>query len=149
MNAPDARPERRERPERADAAPDQHHAPPLDALLAAVEGIDAQAAQRAVGGRMPLLEKMLRKFVEHYGGSAWSLATPTHVDHLPALQAHCHALRGACAAIGANALADALQDLERAAMVPAGRLDELAGATARVRQDLQRLLEGLTRVLDR
>lgn len=122
---------------------------PLEAVLAGVDGIDMQAAMLHVGGRVALLERMLRKFVAHYGGSAFSLAGPTHPDQLPALCKQCHALRGACAAIGATALAEALQRLESAAMAPPGRLDDLAAATARVREDLQRLMAGLTRALHR
>ncbi len=147
MNAPDGKPGGAGGPGRSDAASGRSGVPSLEVALAAVDGIDAQAALRAVGGRVALLERMLRKFVEHYGGSAFSLAAPTHLDQLPALCASCHALRGACAAIGANALAGALQQLELAAMAPAPPLDELVGGTIRVRGDLQRLLVGLTRAL--
>lgn len=98
---------------------------------------------------MALLERILRKFVEHYGSSAWSLPDPTDAGHLPALCASCHALRGACATIGATSLASALRDLELAASAPAPRLDQLAEATASVREDLRLLLDGLARALNR
>jgi PAS domain S-box-containing protein len=126
---------------------------PLEEALAAVDGLDLPAALRSVGGRLGLLERILRKFVEHYGSSAWSLAEPVLAGRLPALGASCHALRGACATIGATALARALQEVEQAATSspphePADMAD-LAEATARIRDDLRRLLDSLARALDR
>lgn len=123
---------------------------PLEQALAAVDGLDLPAALRSVGGRIALLERILRKFVEHYGGSAWSLSEPVLAERLPALGAACHALRGACATIGAKVLARALQDLEEATLAPPPHdLAALAQATARIRDDLRRLLDSLALALDR
>ncbi len=125
----------------------------LEEALADVHGLDLPAALRSVGGRVGLLERILRKFVEHYGSSAWSLSEPVQEERLPALGASCHALRGACATIGAIALAQALQEVEQAATSPPPHapavLADLAEATSRASDDLRRLLDSLARALDR
>jgi len=132
----------------AAAAHGAARARPLEEALARVDGLDLAAALRSVGGRVGLLERILHKFVEHYGGRAWSLAEPVLEDRLQALGASCHALRGACATIGATPLAQALQELEQAVMAqPPHDLAALAEATARIRHDLRRLLDSLALAL--
>ncbi|TXH54662.1 MAG: hypothetical protein E6Q93_17580 [Burkholderiaceae bacterium] len=92
---------------------------------------------------------MLRRFVEHYGGRAGVLPDPAAPEGRAALAASCHALRGACATIGAGALAAALHDLEAAASAPSADLAALAAAAARIRTDLDSLLRGLANALGR
>ncbi|MBL8346140.1 MAG: response regulator [Rubrivivax sp.] len=122
---------------------------PLEVALTAVDGLDLPVALRSVGGRVALLERILRKFVEHYGGNAGTLAELARDDQLPALRASCHALRGACATIGATRLAQALHDLEQAANAPLHDLAALEADAARIRTDLRHLLDNLAQALDR
>ncbi|MCC6247907.1 MAG: response regulator [Rubrivivax sp.] len=136
-------------PAAAPAAPTAAPVPPLEVALAAVEGLDLPAALHSVGGRVALLERILRKFVEYYGASTWTLPEPAQPDGVAALRAGCHALRGACATIGANALAHALHDLEAATLVQGSDVPAMSASAERIREDLQRLLAALRCVLDR
>jgi PAS domain S-box-containing protein len=80
--------------------------------LAAVPGLQTQAGLATVGGEPAAYQRVLARFVQRYGAGEPGLrpepATPE------ALAATCHSLRGACAAVGALALAGSLQALETA-----------------------------------
>jgi CheY-like chemotaxis protein len=74
---------------------------PLPERLAAVEGLDIQQAMRSVGGQLPLLRRVLDRFVSDYQHGAEPLDGPL-----------AHSLRGACAAVGATHLQAALRRYE-------------------------------------
>ncbi len=81
--------------------------------LAAIDGFDLDAALRHVGGQLPTLQRVVAGFVAAYrAGDAALQAASEPV----ALRAACHALRGACAAVGAVALQQQLASLEQAAV---------------------------------
>lgn len=97
----------------APAPPPAGHA----AALAGVDGLglDLSQALHHVDGRVQTLQRLLRAFVHHAGSPAWQLIdTPTGRPTLHWREA-CHALRGACATIGARDLHDRLLALERQA----------------------------------
>jgi PAS domain S-box-containing protein len=87
-------------------------APTLAQRLLAVPGLDPARGLRNVAGNGAMLERMLRRFASTYANGCPALAQD---DDLPALRAHCHSLRGACATVGATALAEALGLLEQQA----------------------------------
>ena len=82
--------------------------------LQTVPGLDVARGLRNVAGRIGTLERMLRRFVETYAGGSPELAAATD---LATLRTRCHSLRGACATVGATALADELAAIE--ALLPA------------------------------
>jgi PAS domain S-box-containing protein len=87
----------------------------LEARLASIDGYDLHQALKNVAGRVSTLRMILHSFVKGYReGSPELLAAATHRDTVRLAQA-CHALRGACAAIGAAALQHELLAMELAA----------------------------------
>jgi CheY-like chemotaxis protein len=85
---------------------------PLQDRLAAIEGYDAASGLRNIGGQMASLKRVLRRFVDSYGdGEPALLAVDTKQDAAVWLGV-CHALRGACAAIGATHLAQQVHAFE-------------------------------------
>ena len=84
-------------PGQARPAPDAGTLAPLTERLAAVPGFDMAAALRRVGGQMPVLERMLARFIEEY-----RLGIPALLDVGAAGQwlVLSHSLRGACATLG-------------------------------------------------
>ncbi|WP_200228408.1 response regulator [Rubrivivax gelatinosus] len=74
---------------------------PLHERLAAADGLDVELALRNVGGRPPVLRRVLETFVQKYRDG------PGVLDGRSA-----HSLRGACATVGATRLQAALVDYE-------------------------------------
>jgi two-component system sensor histidine kinase/response regulator len=82
---------------------------PLQDRLAAIEGLDVAAALRRVGGREHVLHRVLDTFVKAYSN-----------DIVPLDGEVAHALRGACATVGAVGVDAAVRVYEEAR----GRADE-------------------------
>jgi two-component system sensor histidine kinase/response regulator len=110
---------------------------PLLQRLADVEGLDVRQAMRCVGGQLPILRRLLDRFVTTYQQGAGEL------------DAHAaHSLRGACATVGATDLQAALVHYESclAAGIDVGELRQqadlihasLLALTASLRSELDR-----------
>ncbi|MDE1948255.1 MAG: PAS domain S-box protein [Burkholderiales bacterium] len=118
---------------------------PLMQALAQVPDLDPALALKFVGGSEDGLGKVIERFVQSYAAGAPELAQPQ--ASAAALRHRCHSLRGACAVIGATALAGQVQALEAA--LAAGPVD--AGLQARGRRihaDLLALVGALARALE-
>ncbi len=123
-------------------------AQPLEVALAEVDGLDLKQALSHLAGRTTILERVMRRFVEHYaGGVPLLLDAPAGAQRTRQREA-CHALRGACATIGASALAHELQDLERRLDRDDGADGELAAALTHAQAALLRLVEQLRHGLE-
>jgi len=86
--------------------------PRLLERLCAIDGLDAHGALRNVGGRMDLLQNVLRRFIDTYSqGEPALLASDDSVEQARCRDT-CHSLRGSCMAIGATSLAQSLHELE-------------------------------------
>ena len=89
-------------PEPASSATAEADLRSLPDRLAEVEGLDIQQALRNVGGRVPLLRRVLDQFVLGYQHAAGEID-----------RERAHSLRGACATVGALPLQAALLGYER------------------------------------
>jgi two-component system, sensor histidine kinase and response regulator len=96
-------------------------APPVDAAQALVERlralqvIDVDAALRTAGGRLAVLERVLRRFVQHYADGVPLLTQPPGERKPDAWRLTAHSLQGACGAVGATALVAQAREVEIAA----------------------------------
>ncbi len=118
----------------------------LQARLAAVDGLDATQALRNVAGNPRALERVLRAFFASYAHGVPALLQPVTPASLPELRAACHALRGACAAVGAVPLSRQLLTLEQ-------RLSSTADPTlpalaVQAHEALVALVDSLAKALD-
>ena len=87
-----------------------------DALLTRltdIDGFDLVAALRQVGERPAMLIRLLAMFVENYRGGIPELSGPPGDDTRLRWLAACHALRGACSALGCSELAQQLAVFEQ------------------------------------
>lgn len=87
---------------------------------AQLEGIDADAGLRNVGGDQAFYIKLLERFWRTQEGSGEALAAHAQLGQWSAAGARAHALRGSAAGIGAEALRAAAEALEMA-VGPEGR----------------------------
>ena len=128
-------------------------AQPLEVALAEVDGLDLQQALSHLAGRTAILERVMLRFVEHYAGGVPLLLEPPGATQRQPQREVCHALRGACATIGASALARELHELERRldrhGGADEGEDTELATALAHAQAALLRLVEQLRHGLER
>jgi two-component system, sensor histidine kinase and response regulator len=93
--------------------------------LAGLEGLDVTVGLKHTGGRLDVYERVLRRFSDRYRAGHAGLGQPAAVDPLNAWKASSHSARGACATVGANALARGLEVFEEA--IDAGRaIDQLS-----------------------
>jgi CheY-like chemotaxis protein len=104
--------------------------PALDVRLAKVPGLNAALALRGVGGRLPMLERVLQRFVATYGNGSPALDAPAGPGELEAWRQASHSLRGACTAVGATSLLLALAQFE----ADAASAGNLAALRARAQQ---------------
>ena len=122
---------------------------PMAERLAAIPGLDGAFALRMAAGKPTMLERVLRRFVDHYVGG-WPLPPPAldTETRRTAFGRHAHSLAGAAGAIGAGALHQAALALEQAARsgAPIEALDASGQALdAQLRsfvQQLQALIGG-------
>ena len=120
---------------------------PLVERLAVVDGLDLARGLLSVGGRVDVLERVLRSFVGIYGNGEAAVLRDSTAPALARWPALCHSLRGACAAIGAIALDEQLWALEQqlhAATDPR----KLAASGRRLHDELHELTEQLVALLD-
>jgi CheY-like chemotaxis protein len=123
-------------------APGQPVQVALSERLAGVPGLDVEQALRGMGGREAMLTRLLNRFVATYDRDSPALhASPGPGEALAWRQAS-HSLRGACAAIGATALARSLAALEAWAAIA----DDLPALRARA-QELNAELRALVAAL--
>jgi len=130
----------------AEDAPAPAARAPLRDRLAAVEGFDVDAALRNVGGRIDMLERVLRRFVATYRGGDPGLAQAASVEPNKAWLAACHSLRGACAVLGASLLPPQLAAFEQELRVSSA-LPALAAQARQMNAELIALVERLVREL--
>jgi CheY-like chemotaxis protein/HPt (histidine-containing phosphotransfer) domain-containing protein len=83
--------------------PVSHAADLLERLLD-VEGFDARAALRGVGGKAATLERVLGRFISKYATGEATLAFTHETPSIERLSAVGHSLLGACGTIGATTL---------------------------------------------
>jgi two-component system, sensor histidine kinase and response regulator len=93
------------------AAPGAVALPLLDRLTG-IGGLDAQNALHHVGGRESTLMRVLASFVKTYAEGEPGLLHRDEPGELQRWRTRCHSLRGACASVGADQLADRLQVFE-------------------------------------
>jgi len=100
-----------------DAAPSTVPAPErarsLRARLARVQGFDVDEALHNVGERLPLLVRVLNRFVNTYRDGEPALLRSDPNDPIAAWLSACHSLRGACATAGASLLPPLLHNFEQ------------------------------------
>ena len=87
----------------------------LPERLALIEGYDVDLAMRSAGGQVPVLVRILRRFVTTYRYGLPALLHATGAEHelVNRWRLVCHSALGALSAIGATTAARATADLER------------------------------------
>jgi CheY-like chemotaxis protein len=94
------------------AAP-AHVAGLLRDRLAQVDGFDVIRALRNVGGRMPALQRVLKRFTDTYRLGAPELLEAVSTDAIGRWRQTSHSLLGVCATLGATDLQRDLEAFER------------------------------------
>jgi HPt (histidine-containing phosphotransfer) domain-containing protein len=122
---------------------------PLTERLASVPGFDADQILRGVGGRLPMVERVLQRFLATYDKASPALAATPGPEEAQDWRRASHSLRGACAAGGATALPQKLSAFEAQAARadPAGDLPALREAAQQLNAELQALVAALRAVL--
>ena len=127
----------------------------LAARLATVDGLDVQVAQRLVAGHLPVLARVLGRFVETYRAGAPELldGRGSHEEMLKRWQRCCHSIRGALATIGAESLLEELTIMERSledASTTSGLIstDDLRDMGRHIHEDLQSLVHAMAAALE-
>ncbi len=115
----------------------------LQLRLASIAGFDLAGSLCNLGGRIPTLERVLRRFVATYRAGEPQLVQAARQGDAAALWQVCHSLRGACAVLCANALVQHIEALESALLTPRTPATLLAQA-----QPLQAELVALVQELD-
>lgn len=124
-------------------------APPADAdeaaaRFATVPGMRVAVALQRCGGRPATLHRMLQRFAELYRGGLPLLRDGS--PHGAADRAEAvHSLRGACATLGLDALADRLLALERA-LAGGASPDQLAAEASAIDDELRRVVAAVDAV---
>ncbi len=123
--------------------------PPLVERLAGVPGFDVVQVLHGVGGRLPLLERVLARFVATYDQPGPVLTAAPGPGESQAWGRTSHSLRGACAAVGATALPLQLAAFEaRAARAdPVSDLPALREEAQHLNAELQALVAALRAAL--
>jgi HPt (histidine-containing phosphotransfer) domain-containing protein len=110
-----------------------------------VPGFDVTRALQGLGGQVDMLQRVLERFGLTYGSSSPALTGEPGPGEVEALQQASHALRGACAAIGATSLPHALAQFE--AQAATGDLPALRSQAEQLNADLQALVAALRAAL--
>jgi PAS domain S-box-containing protein len=117
---------------------------PLDERLAEVPGYSLSSGLAATRGKMDLLVKVLRTFIARYRQGDSPLREAMQARDGAAVQKACHAIRGACAAVGAVTLAEMARGIE----VSLGHTPDV-GAWRSADQEGERLLDALATLTER
>jgi signal transduction histidine kinase/DNA-binding response OmpR family regulator/HPt (histidine-containing phosphotransfer) domain-containing protein len=132
------------------ATPAARDSAALLARLDGVGGLELAEVRRLFDGQLPLLERLLRKFVELYAQGEPAFLQ-SGADGPPAnWRAVSHALSGACSSIGCTALAAMLRDFEQRLGQQAfsdGDADELAAQARKLHGELLRVVTALNAAL--
>ena len=120
--------------------------PALRERLAAIEGLDLADALGHVGGRLPVLARVLAGFIAAYPQGDPGLQAAAAPGDARAVAVACHSLRGACAAIGARGLPQRLLAVETA-LAQGQALAGLQPALRQVQDGLQDLVRQLAEAL--
>ena len=123
--------------------------------LAQVPGLATEQALAGMNGHPSVLQRVLQQFCRHYAdGEPLLLQPPDGPETLARWHGACHALRGACAAVGAHGLAQQLMGLEQRLAAAADGpvalpldVQALGRDGAAVHQALQALVAALRDVL--
>jgi len=125
------------------ATPAHTGRPPLPQRLAQVPGFDLAQALHNTGGHLPMLTRVLDRFVATYRRGEPALqALPASGEEANWLAA-CHSLRGACATVGARELHELLLDFERD-LAAAGRPEALLARARQLHLTLVTLVDRLS-----
>lgn len=117
------------------------------APLVAVDGLDLPMALRNLGGQPDSVERLLRRFVQHYRDGLPALREPLAPAGCRPLADACHALRGACVTLGLLPLGRRLAALERRLTAEAVDVPAAGRAARRVNGLLQRTVARLDAAL--
>ncbi|MBK1612984.1 hypothetical protein CKO44_05795 [Rubrivivax gelatinosus] len=119
----------------------------LAASLQETGALDVQAALRHTAGNTRALARVLQRFVARYGSGIPAWRTPPADDQRRPWQDQAHSLRGACATIGATALADEVGRFEAALAGGSGSDDELQARARAIDGQLVELAERVAQAL--
>ena len=101
---------------------------------APMQGLDESVLARYFAGRNDVYERVLKQFVLTYRDGIAALNSPLAVDALDAARRQAHSLKGASAAIGADALSAHAASFERDVLDGIGAAELSAGAQALLRE---------------
>ena len=121
---------------------------PLQDRLAQLPGYDVQRALRNVGGRIDILARVLRRFVDTYGAGLQPPAEAGADGRPAAWSAQVHSLLGACGSIGAVQLHERLQVFD-AALRARQPMPELAAQAQALHEEVVALAAALKAELAR
>ncbi len=121
---------------RRSAATDSSPAPAYPADLLAMQSVDVAQGIRRIGGKADAYRKQLLRFREHYREADAQLQQRIAEKGVPEGEAYCHALKGVCGNLGANALFACTTELD--AVLKQGKIPEPA-QFARLHELLQQL----------
>ncbi len=119
----------------------------LAASLQETGALDVQAALRHTAGNTRALARVLQRFVERYGQGIPAWRTAPADDQRRPWQDQAHSLRGACATVGATALADEVGRFEAALAGGSGSDDELLAQARAIDGQLIDLAERVAQAL--
>lgn len=112
----------------------------LDERLTEVPGFSLAHGLANVGGKFPVLVRVLRTFLADYRTGVPGLLQAAAADDRAAVMTICHSLRGACASVGVSAVAELATTLEASS----------AGLDAQsLRDSSQQIHDALTAVVGR
>jgi HPt (histidine-containing phosphotransfer) domain-containing protein len=80
--------------------------------LLGLEHLDATQGIHRIGGKPDAYRRQLRRFAEHYADAAQMLQQLIDEEGTDKGEAYCHALKGVCGSIGAEALARNVTELD-------------------------------------
>ncbi len=102
-------------PEAPPTTPAELERLPLPDRLATIDGYDVEMALRSVSGQVPILERVVRRFVATYTQGLPELLDEDGTDAEVITRWHkaCHSVRGALSTLGASRLLGGLVEFER------------------------------------
>ncbi|MGH9885592.1 MAG: response regulator, partial [bacterium] len=108
------------------AANTRKRAAGADGELSGIEGLDAAAGLRRVGGNRDLYLRLLRRFAEGHAGAAHRVREALAAGERATAEREAHTVRGVAANLGLTTLSDFAAALERAVLAAEGEAHALA-----------------------